>query len=237
MIVPTYCEAENLLELVSRLQKSLSKADLSSEIIIVDDNSPDGTAAMRCELAPAKLHIRRGIRGLSSAVLEGMVLASGEVLVVMDGDLSHPPETVPALVDTILHENSDIVLGSRYVPGAGTDEAWTRSRWCISRIATWLARPLTPACDPMSGFFALRRELYLANASKLRPCGYKIGLELIVKCQCQHIVEIPILFRNRKRGSSKLTLKESLTYIGHLIQLYAYRIKTRNREKPPKEEA
>ena len=234
VIIPTFCEVENLRELVSRLDASLSKAKVHSEIIIVDDDSPDGTAAVGRELAKLfslRVHVRAGKRGLSTAVLEGMQLAQGKVLVVMDGDLSHPPETAPILVKTIMNGTADFALASRYVKGGGADEVWTLSRRCISRIATLLARPLTSVRDPMSGYFALSKNTFLQHANQLRPLGFKRGLEITVKCKCKRIVEVPILFRQRSGGQSKLNSRESFAYVAHLLRLYCYRLLEKTRKK------
>src|SRR6185369_9760502 len=114
------------------------------------------------------------------------------------------------------------VIGSRYVAGAATDEDWGLFRKLNSRGATWLARPLTKAMDPMAGFFALRRTTF-ESAAPLDPIGYKIGLELIVKCQCRNIREVPITFADRVHGESKLNLKEQLNYLRHLSRLYKHR--------------
>src|SRR5690349_15415001 len=107
----------------------------------------------------------------------------------MDADLSHPPEALPGML-TKLREGADFVLGSRYVRGGTTSDDWGVLRWLNSRVATWLARPLTSVRDPMSGFFALRRSTFEAGR-EFNPIGYKIGLELIVKCGCERVVEVP----------------------------------------------
>jgi dolichol-phosphate mannosyltransferase len=226
VIVPTYCEAENLPILVPRITEVLERARISAEIVVVDDNSPDQTEQICTELAltyPIRLIVRKTERGLSSAVVEGMKQARGAVLVVVDADLSHPPERIPELVRAVQSGEADFAIGSRYVPGAGTDEKWGLLRWLNSKIATFLARPLTTARDPMAGFFALSRTRF-ADALHLDPIGYKIGLELMVKCKCRRIVEIPIYFQNRVRGESKLSIKEQLNYLRHLKRLYEYQL-------------
>lgn len=224
IIVPTYREAANLPLLVPRIAVALEQAGLRGEILIVDDNSPDDTPAVCAELAqqyPVRLETRLTERGLSSAVLHGMRLATGDVLLVMDADLSHPPEKIPELVAALGEAETDFVIGSRYVTGAATDEDWGLFRKLNSRGATWLARPLTKAADPMAGFFALRRMTFEA-AAPLDPIGYKIGLELIVKCHCRNIREVPIVFADRVHGESKLSLKEQLNYLRHLTRLYKH---------------
>jgi dolichol-phosphate mannosyltransferase len=225
VIVPTYREAENLPVLVPRIAAALRQAGLTGEILIIDDNSPDATAQVCARLAeehPVRLAVRTEERGLSSAVLHGMSLARGDVLVVMDADLSHPPEQVPDLVNALGEEGVDFVIGSRYVAGGKTAEGWGLLRWLNSKGATLLARPLTAAADPMAGFFALRRATLEAAAS-LDPVGYKIGLELIVKCGCKKVREVPIAFANRLHGESKLSLKEQVNYLRHLKRLYEFK--------------
>ena len=216
VIVPTYCEAENLPTLVPRISDALKRAAICGEILIVDDDSPDDTKTVCAELAaehPVRLIVRTTERGLSSAVIDGMRQAQGAVLVVIDADLSHPPEKIPDLVAAVQCGGADFAIGSRYVAGGGTDENWGLVRWANSKVATLLARPLTTARDPMAGFFALSRAKF-QSAARLDPIGYKIGLELIVKCGCRRIMEVPIFFGNRLRGKSKLSLRSSSTTFG-----------------------
>jgi dolichol-phosphate mannosyltransferase len=140
----------------------------------------------------------------------------------MDADLSHPPEAVPLLVEKLLQNEADFVIGSRYVPGGKTED-WSAFRWLNSLGATVLSKPFVGAVkDPMAGFFAVRREM-LAHADPLNPIGYKIGLELLVKCHASRIAEVPITFRNRMHGESKLTMKEQFRYLEHLSRLYDYK--------------
>jgi hypothetical protein len=196
VIVPTYREAENLPELVARIDRAVRQAEIETEIIVVDDNSPDETRAVCAELSerfPLRLFVRTAERGLASAVVAGFAEASGDVLLCLDADLSHPPEKIPELYAALTEnseESADFVMGSRYVPGGGTDEDWGWFRQLNSRVATWLARPLTRVSDPMAGFFALKRETFL-KADELDPVGFKIALELIVKCDCRNVAEGP----------------------------------------------
>ncbi len=229
VVVPTYLEAANLPELVARIERATSSAGIQTEILIVDDNSPDDTPMVCKELAvdyPVRLIVRTTERGLASAVVTGMQAARGDVLLCMDADLSHPPEQIPALYHAVCNTdreaNADFVVGSRYVPGGGTDAAWGVFRWLNSKIATVLARPLTKVQDPMAGFFALRRETF-EQAAPLDAIGWKIGLELIVKCDCRNVVEVPIHFADRTEGESKLNLREQINYLRHLRKLYAFR--------------
>jgi len=226
IIIPTYCEAENLPALVPSIAEALTRAGTSGEILIVDDNSPDDTESVCKELAanyPVRLIVRKTERGLSSAVIEGMKQAKGSILVVMDADLSHPPEKIPELMHAIHNDGADFAIGSRYVTGGDTQEGWGVLRWLNSKAATLLARPFTAARDPMAGYFAISRERF-QSASQLNPIGYKIGLELIVKCGCKRIAEVPIFFGNRFRGKSKLSAKEQFNYLRHLKRLYEYKL-------------
>jgi len=226
VIVPTYCEAENLQFLVPEVSKALDRSGMSFEMLVVDDNSPDKTIEVCGQLAkhyPVRLLTRTTERGLSSAVVHGLQRATGSVLLVMDADLSHPPDKVPEMVAAVLEQQGDFVIGSRYVPGGSTDDEWGLFRWLNSKVATWLARGLTSSQDPMAGFFALSRQTW-EKAEELSPIGYKIGLELIVKCGCSKVAEVPIHFRDRVHGESKLSLKEQLNYLRHLGRLYRYKM-------------
>lgn len=226
IIIPTYREAENLKVLIPRISAALAGTDITFEMIVVDDNSPDSTPEVCQGLAgqyPLRLIVRTTERGLSSAVLAGMQAAQGEFLCVMDADLSHPPEKLPEIVQALRNPVTDFVIGSRYVAGGSTAGDWGLFRWLNSKGATLLAWPLTSTHDPMAGFIALRRQAYLDAAERLDPIGYKIGLELLVKCGCQKVVEVPISFQDRLHGESKLTLKEQLNYLRHLRRLYNYR--------------
>jgi dolichol-phosphate mannosyltransferase len=231
VIVPTYREAENLPVLVRGVAAALGELPGGHEIVVVDDDSQDGTEAACAELArdyPLRLLVRREERGLASAVIHGLRSARGDYLVVMDADLSHPPETIPALLAPLRDGRADFVIGSRYVPGASTEEGWGAYRWLNSKVATLLAWPLARARDPMAGFFALSRQLF-ESAAALDPIGYKIGLELLVKCRCRRVVEVPIHFRNRLHGESKLSLREQVNYLRHLLRLYRFRFSPRAR--------
>lgn len=227
VIVPAFREAENLPVLIPRVCDALRQAGMSAEVIVVDDDSRDGTPQVMETLGgnfPVRLIVRRGERGLSSAVIRGLREACGKVLVCMDADLSHPPEMVPRLVSAVLDpQGGDFVIGSRYVAGGSTDDDWGLFRWLNSKVATLLALPLTRARDPMAGFFALHRDTF-ASAAQLDPIGYKIGLELMVKCGCRRVREVPIHFRDRLHGESKLSLREQFNYLRHLARLYRHRL-------------
>lgn len=223
VVVPTYREAENLPHLIDRIARVRQAHGLDLELLIMDDDSRDGTEELLAKRPErwVRLVVRRQDHGLSPAVLEGLRLARGEILVCMDADLSHPPESLPDMVRK-LQQGADFVVGSRYVAGGSTADDWGILRWLNSRVATVLARPFSNTHDPMSGFFALHRRTFAAGRD-FNPIGYKIGLELTVKCRCERVVEIPIHFENRRFGYSKLTLKQQLLYLQHLRRLYLYK--------------
>lgn len=228
IIVPTYKEAENLPLLIPQIASALAGRGWVWEVIVVDDNSPDETKHILDQLSArfpqVRYLIRTTDRGLSSAVLAGIELAHHDYLIVMDADLSHPPEAIPSLVDKLIRDEADFVIGSRYVDGGKTED-WSRLRWLNSWGATMLAKPLVGTVkDPMAGFFGLRRES-LRHADPLNPIGYKIGLELIAKTGVKphRVAEVPITFRNRIHGESKLTMKEQFRYLEHLSRLYDYK--------------
>jgi dolichol-phosphate mannosyltransferase len=231
IIVPTYREADNIAPLVTRIAGALESAHTDYEVVIVDDNSRDGINDVVDRLVsegfPVRLIVRTQERGLSSAVLHGFRAARGDLLVCMDADLSHPPEALPEIIEVLRSGQADFVIGSRYARGGTTDEAWGVFRWVNSRVATLLARPLTRVKDPMAGFFALPRELF-ERAGPLDPIGYKIALELLVKCPHRKVAEVPIHFSNRVRGSSKLNIREQLRYLRHVARLCRYRLTQRS---------
>jgi dolichol-phosphate mannosyltransferase len=226
IIIPTYREAQNLPLLIPQIEHAMRSRHWTWEAIVVDDDSTDGTPEVLAQLARGfpqlRYKIRKTQRGLSSAVVAGISMARNNYIVVMDADLSHPPDTIPALVDKLLDDEADFVIGSRYVAGGATSD-WTAFRQLNSSIATWLSRPFSGAIkDPMAGFFALRRSS-LESADTLNPIGYKIGLELLAKCRITRVAEVPITFHNRVHGTSKMTAKVQFRYLEHLSRLYDYR--------------
>jgi len=230
IVIPTYNERENLPILLERLEKTLHNIDF--ETIVVDDDSPDRTWELARELARTKYPwlrvIRRvGERGLASAVIRGFSEARGEYVAVMDADLQHPPEVLPQLLKTALEEKADIVIASRYVRGGGV-EGWSRLRLLISKTATLIAYLLLPEArrtsDPMSGFFLVKRKLLDKCINSLKPRGYKILLEILVKCKPDKIVDVPYVFRRRFAGKSKLGFRTTLDYIIHVLELNQYRV-------------
>jgi len=223
IIVPTYREVDNIPLLIERVAQLRNTRLGEVELIFMDDQSRDGSAeaVAACGHHWVRLVERAGERGLSRAVLDGFALARHPVLACMDCDLSHPPERLPQMI-LALSSGQQFVIGSRYVPGGSTDDDWGFFRWLNSRIATLLARPLTKVGDPMSGYFVLRRSDFL-KARDLNPIGYKIALELIVKCGFENVGEVPIRFSDRVHGESKLNLREQVRYLVHLRRLYLHR--------------
>ena len=224
VIVPALNEAGNLPELLRRVDAGL--AGRRYEVLVIDDGSRDGTDDVCADLArryPLSLHVRtEPDGGLSGAVLFGMNLARGEVLVVMDADLQHPPEELPNLIERLEGGGAEFVIGSRHADGGSTAERWGAFRRINSKVATALARPFAgDTLDPMSGYFALRRQTY-QRAKRLTPLGYKVGLELMCKCRVERVAEVPIHFSTRNHGRSKLTVAQQFKYLEHLSRLYDF---------------
>jgi dolichol-phosphate mannosyltransferase len=215
-VVPTYNEAQTLPVLARRLGSALAGSDW--ELIVVDDGSPDGTADIAAALAPdlpVRVVRRAGKLGLASAVVDGFRAARGDVLVVMDADLSHPPELVPALVQEVA-SGADLVVGSRYVAGGGTVD-WPLRRRIVSRVACLMGNVLVPVRDATSGFFALRPAV--VEGVRLNPIGFKIGFEVIARGRYKRVVEVPYTFRDREHGASKFGTREILNYGVQLLQV------------------
>lgn len=226
LVIPTYNEKDNIKILIDKLLCEFSDNSIKGEIIVVDDNSPDGTGEVvrkiSSKLSNVKLVSRPGKLGLSSAVLDGWKIAKGNILGVMDADLSHPPERVKDLFFEIKSGKADFSIGSRYIPG-GKIEGWNFKRKLMSKSATLLARFFTKVKDPMTGFFMIKREC--VNFSKINSKGFKILLELLVKAKYNRVKEIPITFVNRVKGKSKASSKEIIYYLKNLAGYLPY---TRN---------
>jgi dolichol-phosphate mannosyltransferase len=227
IIIPTYQEAANISQLVREISQVLTASEISHEFLVMDDNSPDGTGQVANALAyhyPLRcIRRRKKGRSLAAAVIEGFRHARGEVFVIMDADFSHPPTALPQLLAPLLNDTADLVVGSRYLMGGGV-EKWPWYRLWLSRFGAALTFGLTHMTDPTSGFMAIRRT-YIP-ISKLRPIGWKIVLELVVKNPDARYAEIPIVFRNRLWGTSKFGTWEMLQYIAHVLRLYLYTFRT-----------
>lgn len=221
VIVPTYNERGNIKTLLSSLTTALKPFDY--EIIVVDDCSPDGTWEIVNRYSKRdgriKLIKRVGERGLGSAVLKGMGAATGNTFVVMDADMSHNPKDIPTMI-YFIESGYGIVIGSRYVAG-GSMLNWPFKRRLQSKIACMLARSLlnVKISDPMSGFFAIKRDVYLKMGDNIKPRGYKILLYFYIKGGPAKVKEIPILLKNRTRGRSKLDRGVVIQYLRMLYQL------------------
>ena len=217
VIVPTYCEREALPILLPLLAQALKDQDLTFEILVIDDDSPDGTADVARNLArihdiPIRLEVRRGTRSLSLAVLRGAELARYDVIAVLDADLSHNPHDVSRVAEPVLCGAADIAVGSRYCMN-GKIENWPLLRRCMSGMGTQLAKLLTRAKDPLSGFFATQRSFLREQSIFLRPRGYKILLELLARRNSLRIVEVPVTFTDRSHGKSKFGLRQAMQFL------------------------
>jgi dolichol-phosphate mannosyltransferase len=210
-----------------------------SEIIVVDDNSPDGTAEMaksHAKIVSTKKKIRieiisrNGKFGLSSAIIKGVQYATGDFLVIMDGDFSHPPQVIPSIIQALQDSNYDIVIASRYVKG-GSIIGWPFKRRLMSKGATKIARYGLgiDVKDPVSGFFALRRDII--NGLKFDAIGYKMLLEILVKTKGARVKEIPYTFTNRRIGTSKLDANVMFSYLRAVMRLYRYGKSIRQKER------
>lgn len=224
MIVPTYNERDRLAELTRALFTAATSASVDLELVIVDDNSPDGTGQVADELARRyRMQVvhRAGKLGLGTAVVAGFAAATGETVGVMDADFSHPPALVPRMLAVFRQTNADVLVASRYVPGGSTPN-WPFKRRLLSRVGCWLARPLSPIRDAASGFFLIKREI--ARSAVIKAGGFKICLELIVRGTATRLVEIPYQFDDRELGESKMSLREASGYLVQLKDLYLMRL-------------
>jgi dolichol-phosphate mannosyltransferase len=225
IVIPTYNEAGGIEKLLRAVDDVCKANGLDVEIIVVDDNSPDGTGAIVDRLSaelPVKCHHRPGKMGLSSGVIDGWKTARPEsrALGAMDADFSHDIAILPKMVAALEH-GFGLAIGSRYVPGGGITN-WPVRRIVTSRVACALARPLTNVKDITSGYFLVRREAL--DGVTLDPIGFKIGLEVIAKAHYGKATEIPYVFTDRTTGESKLNQREIVNYLKQLRKLYAARL-------------
>ena len=226
--IPVLRERDNIQPLVEEIAESLAGVDFSWEILFVDDDSQDGSKELCAELAnrhPVRLYERKGEKGLASAIIEGLRQARGEVVVTMDGDHSHPPASLPGLITPILEGRADFCMGSRFAKGGSADPNQTLYRYLVAQIAKLLSLGLAHGLsDPGSGFFALRADM-LPDLSRVLPVGYKMGLALRIHGDFRRdrLAEVPIDFRTRSSGKSKLGGGVILGYIVLLAHLYVVR--------------
>jgi len=226
IVVPTYNEAGGIERLVATLDEVFRSNGLDGEIVVVDDNSPDGTGRIVDELStrfPVRCLHRPGKLGLSSGVIDGWAFArpDSEAVGAMDADFSHDANVIPQMVKA-LDEGYGLAVGSRYVPGGGIRN-WPLKRKITSLVAIALAKPLTPLRDITSGFFLVRRSAL--DGVTLDPIGFKIGLEVIAKAHYGRAIEIPYVFTDRIAGESKLNQREILNYLRQLGRIYAQRFR------------
>lgn len=223
VIIPTFNEEANIRNIVTEVDNVFLKNGLHGEILVVDDNSSDGTIAIANELKKTKDNVRIIVRqtdhGLSQSVAEGFSCASSDVFVVIDADFSHPPALIPKMYHEIRAGN-EVVIGSRYMVGGGIRK-WPLKRRIISVGATFLGRLLFPdVTDPVSGFFAIRKDV-VSNAP-LKPKGYKILLEVLGKGTWQKDKEIPFEFVDRETGTSKLKIRTIIEYAEQVMDITLY---------------
>ena len=228
LVIPTLCEAENIGGLLNSVRSVLDPLNTPYEILVVDDDSPDGTGAVVAAIAldDPRVHllVRKGERGLSGAILHGWQRTDATVLGVMDADLQHPPELLPELLSAI-KDGRDLVIGSRYTAGGDLGQ-WNPVRKLLSAAAVWvtwpLQRPHLRAKDPMSGFFMVRRRCLPEGA--FQKSGFKLLLEILVRGRIQSVKEVPFAFGLRYRGASKANFKVAWDYGLLLTRLYAGKI-------------
>jgi dolichol-phosphate mannosyltransferase len=237
IVIPSLREAENLPRLLRRVGATLSNLEIPCEILVVDDDSRDGTreivSAFAREDTRVRLLVRLGERGLSGAILHGWQHTDATILGVMDADGQHPPELLPNLLATIA-AGHDLAIGSRYT-SAGSRGAWNPFRWLISSAAICAARPLQPRClsvrDPLSGFFLVRRRC--VENLPFQPTGFKLLLEILVRGRVRSLEELPFVFGRRGAGRSKVSLRVAWDYLALLARLYSARFKgTRIQQAP-----
>jgi dolichol-phosphate mannosyltransferase len=232
IVVPTYNERGRLAEVVDAALRVFERAGIAGEIVVVDDNSPDGTGALADDLAtrlPVRVVHRPGKLGLGTAVIDGFAVAAAPFVGVMDGDLSHPPELVPVMLAALKETGADFAIGSRYVRGGGTRN-WSAWRVGLSRAACVLARAITPVRDATSGFFLIARDA--VGGVAIAHGGFKICLELLVHSRARRVVEVPYVFAGRDVGESKMNLREAA---GYFRQVWDLRRDARRRPGPPLE--
>ncbi len=229
IILPTYNESQNILDIIRSIHAHIPKG-ITTETIIVDDNSPDKTGKIvedyiydikrLAENTISVIH-RKTKSGLSSAILNGIQNARADTIIVMDSDFSHPPQIIPKMIEAIKQYQCDLVVASRYMTG-GKIKGWTIKRRLMSKVATIIAKKGLGihTKDPMSGFFAFKKNII--KEINFDALGYKFLLELLVKTKGINIKEIPYTFEDRKYGSSKLGVTTILDYFKSIWKLYRY---------------
>lgn len=230
IIIPTFNEAENIENITRAVSGILKDKGINGEILVVDDNSSDGTIEtvrrLQDEISGLNLIVREEDHGLSQSVVEGFENAGADIIQVIDADFSHPPDLIPDFYNSIKTDNFDVVIGSRYMKG-GDIMNWPLKRRIISLGATAFGRILFPEItDPVSGFFAIKKDV-VADAG-MKPRGYKILMEVLGKGRWEKAREIPFTFKDREEGESKLKLSTMADYLLQCLDIGTYALKTRN---------
>jgi dolichol-phosphate mannosyltransferase len=233
LTIPTLREAENLPGLLRDIRAVLDPVGIDYQILVVDDDSRDGTEQLVSAIAQkdprVRLLVRKGARGLSGAILYGWRHTDAEILGVMDADLQHPPQLLPALLGAIQAGN-DIAIGSRYIDGGHLGK-WNPVRKFLSAAAVWATWPIQHAGrrakDPMTGYFLIRRKC--VEGLEFQPTGFKLLLEILVRARIRSVKELPLNFGLRRQGASKANFKVGWDYAKLLVRLYAERFSPRRR--------
>jgi dolichol-phosphate mannosyltransferase len=223
VVVPTFNERANVRKLISLVEAALGQTRW--QVIFVDDDSPDGTAAEVKAVAAVDPRVqclhRVGRRGLAGAVIEGIMASAAPFVAVMDGDLQHDETLLPAMLAALRTGGADLAVGSRYCGGPGADaSALGARREAGSRLANWLGRQVLKAdlTDPMSGFFMVRRSVVEVVAQRLSTSGFKVLFDIVAsQDRPLKIVELPYTFRAREAGDSKLDNGVVVQYLGLLV--------------------
>lgn len=233
IVIPTYNERETIQPLLERLAAVRPQLPGGLEVLVVDDRSSDGTGEAAQEalgrLALGRLLSRPGPRDLSQAVVDGIRQARGQIIGVMDADLSHPPELLPALAAAV-REGEEMAVASRYVPGASST-GLSAKRLVLSKTANWLARPLTPVRDATSGYFVARASVLQGMGAS--PRGFKILLETLVTRCVRRVREVPYVFADRAAGRSKLRASVCGWYLLQVFRLGWWRLRHPCRRRAP----
>lgn len=222
IILPTYNEAKNIAILIPLITEQLSS--IKHELIVVDDNSPDGTAKVVRKLQrkgyPVRVFVRKHERGLASATVFGFKQAKYKLISVMDTDLQHNPKYLPQMINEITTTDIDMVVGSRYLKDSAFDK-WPIHKKLLSKVGILLTRPLTKIKDPLTQFYIVRKDI-VNNVSFLKS-GFRTSLEILADRNVTNVTEVPIIFTNRIHGESKIDFKGAVRDLVVLLKLYRKR--------------
>jgi dolichol-phosphate mannosyltransferase len=226
IVVPTFNEAEVIEKFVTRVCEVMNSFGREYEVLVVDDDSPDKTGDIVRKISKknnnVKVFVRKNNFGLSAAVVDGFRKSHGKYLVVMDADFQHPPESIPDLVRAL--DKHEFAVGSRKIRGGGDKGRHFYRRFVsdfsnfFTRFVLWL-----PVSDPMTGFFGLRREAFLRSKPFIKPRGYKVMLELLVKSRTKDVVQVPFIFQKRLAGKTKARPRIFLCLLVQIIDNFLFR--------------